>query len=112
MALEMTKILEGLEFFPENIERNLNLTHGLVMAERLMIALTDEGVMGKGKAIGRQEAHELVRTLAQKAFREKKELKALVKEKKLLPERELDIIFDPKTYIGCAEKIVEEATRD
>jgi len=112
MALEMTKILQGLEFFPENIERNLGLTHGLVMSERLMIALTDEAVMGKGKAIGRQEAHELVRELAQRAFNEKKYLKALVKEKKLLPDKELDVIFDPHTYIGCAEKIVEEAVRE
>jgi adenylosuccinate lyase len=104
MALEMTKILQGLEIFPENIEKNLNLTHGLVMAERLMIALTDKGM-------GRQEAHELVRTLAQRAFSEKKELKALVAEKKLLPQKELDIIFDPHTYIGCAEKIVDEAVK-
>jgi adenylosuccinate lyase len=109
MALELTKILQGLEFFPENIEKNLALTHGLIMAERLMIALTDEGVMGKGKAMGRQEAHELVRTLAQKAFSEKKELKILVAEKKLLPQKELDVIFDPHTYIGCAERIVEDA---
>ncbi len=112
MALEMTKILQGLEFFPENIERNLNLTHGLIMAERLMIALTDEKVMGKGKAIGRQEAHELVRELAQQAFREKKELKDLVAQKKLLSQKELDIIFDPHTYIGMAERIVEEAVKE
>jgi len=105
MALEMTKILQGLEFFPENIEANLELTHGLIMSERLMIALTEKGM-------GRQEAHELVRELAQKAFKEKKDLKALVKEKKLLPDKELEIIFDPHTYIGMAEKIVEEATRD
>jgi len=105
MASEMTKILQGLEFFPENIERNLNLTHGLIMSERLMIALTEKGM-------GRQEAHELVRELAQKAFREKKDLKALVKEKKLLPDKELDLIFDPHTYIGCAERIVEEAVKD
>jgi len=112
MALEMTKILKDLEFFPENIEANLALTHGLIMSERLMIALTDESVMGKGKAIGRQEAHELVREMAQKAFKEKKDLKALVKEKKLLPNSELETIFDPHTYIGMAERIVEEAIRD
>jgi adenylosuccinate lyase len=68
--------------------------------------------MGKGKAIGRQEAHELVRELAQQAFRENKELKGLVAQKKLLPQKELDIIFDPHTYIGMAERIVEEAVKD
>jgi len=106
MAKQMISILDNLEFFPENIQRNLELTHGLIMAERLMIALTEKGVMG------RQEAHEMVRTLAQQAFREKSELKDLVKEKGLLPDLELDRLFDPKTYIGSAERIVEEAVKD
>lgn len=61
--------------------------------------------------MGRQEAHELVRTLAQQAFREKRNLKELVKEKKLFSEKELDGLFDPATYIGAAEKIVEEAVK-
>ena len=106
MAHQMIKILESLEFFPENIEKNLNLTHGLIMAERLMIALTEKGIMG------RQEAHEKVRELAQKAFREKKELKELAKKEKLLPDSELETIFDPHTYIGMAQKIVEEAVNE
>jgi adenylosuccinate lyase len=106
MASQMIKLLDGLEFFPENIEKNLNLTHGLIMAERLMIALTEKGVMG------RQEAHEKVRTLAQQAFREKRDLKELAKSEKLLPETELEMIFDPHTYIGMAEKIVEEAVKE
>jgi len=105
MAKQLTTILGGLEFFPENIERNLGITHGLIMAERLMIALAEKG-------IGRQEAHEKVRTLAQKAFNEKKNLKDLVKESKMLSDKELDQIFDPKTYIGSAEQIVDEAIKD
>jgi len=106
MGTQMIRLLEGLEFFPENIERNLNLTHGLIMAERLMIALTEKGVMG------RQEAHEKVRELAQQAFREKRELKELAKEERLLPDSELETLFDPHTYIGMAEKIVEEAVKE
>lgn len=104
MALELTKILFGLEFFPDNIRKNLELTHGLIMAERLMIALADKGM-------GRQEAHEAVRELAQQAFREKRPLKDLAKAKKLLPDKDLDALFDPATYIGSAEKIVEGATK-
>lgn len=105
MTKQLTTILEGLEFFPENIEHNLELTNGLIMAERLMITLSNKGM-------GRQEAHEKVRTLAQQAFREKRNLKDLAKENKLLSDKELDEIFDPKTYIGAAEKIVEDATKE
>jgi len=102
MVLELEKILKKLEFSDEHIKRNLELTKGLIMAERLMIALTEKGM-------GRQEAHELVRTLAQQAFSENRHLKELVLEKKVLDRKEADAIFDYSTYIGNAAKIVEEA---
>jgi len=105
MAKQMTMILSGLEFFPENIKRNLELTKGLVMAERLMIELTKKGM-------GRQEAHELVRTMAQEAFRSGRHLKDVALEKKVVSEKEAERIFDPATYIGEAEKIVENALKD
>lgn len=105
MVLEMTKILSGLQFFPENIKRNLELTNGLVMSERIMIYLVDS------KKIGRQEAHELVRTLAQEAFAKKRHLKELILERKVLSKKEADELFDYSTYIGHAEKIVEDAIK-
>jgi adenylosuccinate lyase len=107
MAKEMCAILEGLQFFPENIKKNLELTKGLVMAERIMMELVMKGT-------GRQEAHELVRELAQKAFNEKKDFKevfAASPQGKKFSQKELDALFDPSTYIGDAEKIVENAVK-
>jgi adenylosuccinate lyase len=105
MAKQMTMILGGLQFFPENIRKNLELTRGLIMAERLMIELTKKGM-------GRQEAHELVRTMAQEAFKSGKHLKDVAVEKKVISEKEAEKIFDPATYIGEAEKLVEDALKD
>ncbi|MFH1394054.1 MAG: adenylosuccinate lyase [Candidatus Micrarchaeota archaeon] len=105
MLLQSDKILSGLEFFPENIRANLERTGGLIMAERLMIALTKKGM-------GRQEAHELMRELAHRAFGEKRHLKELVLEGKLLEEKEADEVFDYSSYIGEAEQIVEEAIKE
>jgi len=105
MVKQMVAILSGLEFFHENIKRNLELTKGLIMAERLMIELTKKGM-------GRQEAHELVRTIAQEAFRMKAHLKDIAIKKKIISEKEAERIFNPETYIGEAEKIVENALRD
>jgi adenylosuccinate lyase len=105
MAKQMCAILEGLEFYPENIKRNLELTRGLVMAERVMMALVENGV-------GRQEAHEAVRELAQKAFKEKKSLKEVLKESPLgkkFSEKEMEALFDPATYLGKADEIVDGA---
>lgn len=106
MLLQMQSILSGLEFFPKNIERSLNLTKGLVLAERIMIALTEKGM-------GRQDAHELMRNCAMEAFRGEKSLfDVLAANKevaKLLKSAELKTLSDPHTYIGSAPEIVKKA---
>ncbi len=106
MALEMADILGTLVFYPDNIKRNLELTGGLIMAERVMIHLVEAGKMG------RQEAHELVRGLAQEAFTSHRHLRDVLVEKRVLPAAEADKLFDYSTYIGSARSIVEAAVRD
>ncbi len=108
MLGQMEFIISGLEFFPENIKRNLEMSRGLVMAERLMIALT-------GKGMGRQEAHELLREASIKAFKERRHLRDELSGDKAvrqyLSKVELEKIFDEKTYIGKAVEIVENAAK-
>ncbi|QDA32479.1 adenylosuccinate lyase [Thermococcus indicus] len=103
MLKSMKKVLSGLEFFPENIERNLYMTNNLIMAEPLMLKLTEKGM-------GRQEAHELVRGLAMKAFEENRDLIEVVRENKdvrrFLDEDDLDSL-KPENYIGMAPQIVD-----
>lgn len=105
MLLETTGILSGLVFYPDNIKKDLELTKGLIMSERLMIALTERGM-------GRQDAHELVRTMAQEAFSKGRHLKDLVLERKVLPKEDADKVFDYSSYIGDAVRIVEDAVKD
>ena len=104
MLTQMYKILESLEFYPENMKRNLEKTQGLIMAERVMIALSKKGM-------GRQEAHELVREAAQKAFKEGINFREEIKKLKKFSEKELEELFDYTTYVGKAEQIVENAVR-
>jgi adenylosuccinate lyase len=106
MTIEIIKILGSLVFYPENIKRNLELSMGLIMAERVMIFQVESGKMG------RQEAHELVREMAQEAFSEKKHLKELLVERKVLERKTADELFDYSTYTGHAKKIVENAVRE
>ncbi|MFH1785559.1 MAG: adenylosuccinate lyase [Candidatus Micrarchaeota archaeon] len=103
MAHEITKIVSGLVFYPDNIKKNLELTNGLILAERLMIYLVEK------KDMGRQDAHEKVRNMAHEAFAKKRHLKELVLESGLLGANEADEIFKYSTYIGSAKRIVEEA---
>jgi len=102
MLKSIKKVLSGLEFFPENIKRNLYLTKNLIMAEPLMLKLTEKGM-------GRQEAHELVRKLAMKAFEEGRDLLEVVKESEAmvyLSEDDLNSL-KPENYIGLAPQIVD-----
>lgn len=109
MLKEIIFILKGLKFFPKRMAENIALTNGLIMAERLMIAITDK------KMMGRQEAHELVRKLSQRAFIEKKHLKELFAASEIgkkFSKKEIEELFDYSSYIGEAEKIVERALKD
>lgn len=103
MLKSIKKVLSGLEFFPENIKKNLYLTNNLIMAEPLMLKLAEKGM-------GRQDAHELVRQLAMKAFEEGRDLIEVAKEseevKKFLNEEDFEGL-KPENYIGLAPRIVE-----
>lgn len=105
-TLELTiKLMNKLQFHDENIERNLNLTHGLVMAERLMAELTRAGM-------GKQTAYAIVRKNAIKANKEKILLSDLIladeETSKYLSKEDVEKIMDPHTYTGSAEIIVDE----
>ena len=109
MLSEMNKILTGLTLYPENIERNLALTGGAVLSERVMIELVKRGM-------GRQEAHEVMRKANMEAFEGKKMLPDVLAKKKevakLFKKGELEKLFDPHTYIGEAVEIVEAAIKE
>lgn len=97
-------VLENLRFNRANIDRNLNLLDGLNMGEAVMIELTLKG-------IGRQEAHEIVRSAAMKSVEEKIRFKdALLEDKELaavLTEDDIKNLTDPYKYIGTATEQVD-----
>ena len=99
------KLMENLVFYDENIERNLNLTNGLIMAERLMAELTRAGM-------GKQTAYGIVRKNAIKANKEKLLLGELILEdeevKKYLTKEDVEKIMDPHTYTGSIAIIIDE----
>lgn len=97
-------VLENLRFYPENIRRNLELLKGLNMGEAVMIELAKRGV-------GRQEAHELVRTAAMKAHENGQHFKNVLLETpavaKYLTATDVENLVNPDKYIGTAVEQVE-----
>ncbi len=99
-------LISGLVVYEENMKRNLKLTKGLNMAESIMIALTLKGMP-------RNEAHELIRRLSMKAYRENRPLKeVLIEEKRVLEflsENEIEDLLNPEKYLGNYKELIERA---
>ncbi|HYT11519.1 MAG TPA: adenylosuccinate lyase [Candidatus Nitrosopolaris sp.] len=92
MALEMAKVLKGLEVRPDRMLRNLQFGGGVVFSQRVMLALLDSGM-------SREEAYLVVQQAAMRAldeegsgFREVLEKDADVMQR--IGAR-LDEVFDP-----------------
>ncbi len=108
MLIQMKKILSGLELNAENIERNLNLSDGAILSERIMIELVSKG-------IGRQDAHELLREAVIKARTDKLPIREVFNSNPIIKtkfsSREIDEMLNPKNYIGLAVEQVENLVK-
>lgn len=95
----MIRVLDGLVIREENIRRNLNLLHGVNMAESVMIELTKRGM-------DRQTAHEIVRVASMQALSEEKPLAEVLSGHAgiaaLCSRDELESLLVSDRYIGTA----------
>jgi len=60
----MTKLIKNLIIYPENIQKNLNLTRGLIYSQTIMLRLIDKGLT-------REEAYALVQKSAMEVWADK-----------------------------------------
>lgn len=108
MLKRITDILGSLELQHDRIEENLDLTKGLVMSEKIMIALVKKG-------IGRQDAHEIMRQAAMESYAKGASLKEILLQnpavKKRFTTKELERLLDPRNYIGTAREQVDDVLK-
>ena len=103
-ALKQTRfILSGLEVDAEQMRRNIDLTHGLVMSEAVM--------MGLGPYMGREVAHDLVYDICREALRLKRPLIELLAEHPAITQHvtrdQLAGFCDPMNHLGQAGVMVD-----
>ncbi len=102
---KQAEVFENLRVFPENMERNMERAQGLMMAEAIMIALTEEGM-------GRQDAHEVAREAAMVAIHEGIHYRdALLRNEAIVAALGEDGIHknvDPANYVGPVDEIVDQ----
>jgi len=103
-ALHQTVFLTGgLIVDAGGMEKNLGLTHGLIVAEAVM--------MGLAPHIGRNEAHHLVTEACNKAIESERPLYDVLLETKdvagPLGADRLKALTDPANYLGAAQAMVD-----
>ncbi|MBZ0299757.1 MAG: adenylosuccinate lyase [Anaerolineae bacterium] len=99
----MQRVLSGLIVYPDHMLRNLNTTGGLLLAERVMLAL--------GTAIGRQQAHDVIYEAAMYSFEQRQPFAEVLKQDTavsahLSPEA-IDSLLDPTQYTGLSAAYVD-----
>ena len=94
MALQMHKVLAGLEVRPERMLRNLQAGGGVVFSQRVLLALVDSGM-------SREDAYLVVQSAAMKALDGEGGFRANLEADPAVRERlaDLDSLFDPTHYL-------------
>jgi adenylosuccinate lyase len=102
MLHQMTRILEGLQVYPERMRENMDRSFGLMFSQRVLLTLTDKG-------LPRQVAYELVQNNAMRAWRERAPFRDLLAADPDIMARlttgELDACFDPSWYLRNVDAI-------
>jgi len=102
---QVRTMLEGLEVDAARMRANLELTRGLVLAERAQMALAE--------TIGRHAAHAVVERASKRAIAEAIPLAAALagedEATRALPAADLAALFDPAGYLGATAEFIAAA---
>jgi adenylosuccinate lyase len=92
-------LVEGMVVDERRMRENLELTHGALFSQRLLLALVQRGLT-------REDAYRIVQRLAQQALDERTPLRELVARDPDVEGLDLDAIFDYAPFVRHAGEIV------
>jgi adenylosuccinate lyase len=101
MIVQFTEVLRHLKIYPEQMERNMNRTHGLIFSQRLLLALVAKG-------LSREEAYLLVQRQAHRNWPEGDFMAALKEDPAIgqyLQADEIDALCDARHYLDRTDYI-------
>lgn len=97
-------IMKGLNVYTEKMKQNINVTHGLVYSQRVMLAIIDKG-------LNRQDAYKLVQRNAMQTWAEGKDFLTLLQADKdvtaVISPAELAKLFDYSYYLRFVDDIFQ-----
>ncbi len=102
MLVKMIEVVKDLNVYPENMQRNIDLTGGIIFSQRVLLSLVNKG-------ISRDEAYKIVQDNAMRVWnREGTFLDLLSNDnrvKKYLTDKELKDCFDIKFFLKKVDAI-------
>jgi adenylosuccinate lyase len=93
------ELVQGMTVDPDRMRDNLELTHGALFSQRVLLALVETGV-------SRDEAYRVVQELAQRAWDEGTPLRDLLAADDRARGLDLEEIFDYSHYVRNAGEII------
>ena len=105
----LTSVIKNLVVYPENMMKNMNQFQGLIMSQRVLLALTQAG-------LSREDAYRLVQRNAMKVWEEGKDFKTELKNDpevtKVLANEEIDEQFDLEYHTKHVDTIFQRVFSD
>ena len=92
-------LVQGMVVDAERMRENLELTHGALLSQRVLLALVESGMT-------RDDAYRVVQRLAQQAMDERTALRDLLADDPAGAGLDLDAIFDYAPFVRYADQII------
>ena len=97
-------VIEGMRVYPDQMEENLELTHGAIFSQTVLTALVEAGLT-------RDEAYQIVQNSAQRAWDERRSFRDLLEQEAAVSERldegNLDELFDYRRFLRHLPAVFE-----
>jgi adenylosuccinate lyase len=101
MLTKLEGLVRNLRVYPENMQRNIDMMHGLIHSQQVLLLLTESG-------ISREEAYRMVQRNAMQCWETGRDLKELIMEDedvmKKVSQEQLDEAFDVQRHFSDVDR--------
>ena len=103
MLNRLTRLIDNLVVFEDNVQRNIEITHGVIFAQRVMSYVIEH------KNVAREKAYDLIQPIAMEAWRYQTDFKVLLLNNKdiesYLNHEEIESCFTLEFYLKEVDSI-------
>lgn len=104
MLARLNGLLSGLQIYPENLEKNIWITNGLIFSQKVMLSIVEKGYT-------REQAYAIVQRNAMRSWKEKVSFRDILSEdselSSILTSEELERCFDIERDLVNIDRIFD-----